>query len=69
MTASRTTSGPMFTRIRSEFLEMPGLRLTGEQVQRLCGVERIACQAVLDQLVETNVLYRSAVGVYSVQRT
>jgi hypothetical protein len=23
-------------RLRSEFLEMPGLRLTSEQVQRLC---------------------------------
>jgi hypothetical protein len=29
-------------RLRAEFLEMPGLRLKSEQVQRLCGVERSA---------------------------
>jgi len=31
----------VLTRLRAEFLEMPGLRLTPEQVQRLCGVERM----------------------------
>jgi hypothetical protein len=30
---------------------MPGLRLTPEQAQRLCGVERTLCQTVLDALV------------------
>ena len=31
-------------RIRAEFLEMPGLGLTLEQAQRLCGVERTLCK-------------------------
>ena len=36
-------------RIRAEYLEMPGLRLTQEQAGRLCGVERALCQVVLDR--------------------
>ena len=39
-----------------EFVEMPGLRLTSEQVQRLCGVEPTICQLVLDSLVEAKFL-------------
>ena len=46
----------LLNRIRAEFLEMPGLRLTREQVQRLCGVERAACQMVLDALADVKVL-------------
>jgi hypothetical protein len=34
----------VLNRLRAEFLEMPGLRLKSEQVQRLCGVERMICQ-------------------------
>lgn len=43
-------------RIRAEYLEMPGMKLTLEQVQRLCGVERSVCQIVLDALVEAKFL-------------
>jgi hypothetical protein len=45
----------LLKRIRAEFLEMPGLCLTSEQVQRLCGVERTICQLVLDSLVDAKV--------------
>jgi hypothetical protein len=45
-------------RLRAEFMEMPGLRLTSERVQRLCGVERMVCQTVLDELVKTKFLCR-----------
>jgi len=38
----------LINRIRAEYLEMPGLRLTFEQMQRLCGIERTVCQMVLD---------------------
>ena len=37
-------------RIRGEYLEMPGLRLTPQQAQRLCGVDQTVCKAVLDAL-------------------
>jgi hypothetical protein len=43
-------------RVRAEFLEMPGLRLKSEQVQRLCGIERTMCQMVLDALVDDGFL-------------
>ena len=35
---------------------MPGMRLTPEQVQRLCGVERAPCRLALDALVASESL-------------
>ena len=52
-------------RLRAEFLEMPGLRLTSEQVQRLCGVERTTCQMVLDWLVDEQFLCVKSGGHYA----
>ena len=52
-------------RLRAEFLEMPGLRLTAEQVHRFCGVEAHACALALDELVEENFLSRKADGTYA----
>jgi len=54
----------VLTRIRSEYLEMPGLRLKPEEVQRLCGVERATCQRVLDTLVEAHFLDVNSSGAY-----
>ena len=51
-------------RIRSEYLEMPGLSLKPEQVQRLCGVDGAACQSVLEALVESGFLSRRPDGAY-----
>jgi hypothetical protein len=53
-----------FERIRAEFLEMPGMRLTPEQVQRLCGIELRMCRVVLDDLVDTKFLRLEADGTY-----
>jgi hypothetical protein len=55
----------VLNRLRAEYLEMPGLRLKREQVQRLFGVERAECQRVLDTLVETKFLYVKADGTYA----
>jgi hypothetical protein len=52
-------------RLRAEFLEMPGLRLTADQVHRLCGVERKTCRAVLDALVDEKFLCAKADGTYA----
>ncbi len=38
-------------RIREEFREMPGLRLTPAQATRLWGLEHDTCRAVIDSLV------------------
>ena len=52
-------------RIRGEYLEMPGLRLTMAQAQRLCGVERTLCQRVLGTLVEAGFLCVKKDGTYA----
>lgn len=52
-------------RLRAEYLEMPGLRLTAEQVQRLCGIEGMMCQSVLDALVDAQFLCAKADGTYA----
>jgi hypothetical protein len=51
-------------RVRAEYLEMPGLRLTLEQAQRLCGVERALCRSILEELVNTRFLCVRAGGLY-----
>lgn len=38
-------------RIREEFREMPGLRLTPAQATRLWGLEHDTCRAVIERLV------------------
>jgi hypothetical protein len=53
-----------FERIRGEFLEMPGMRLTPEQVERLSGVDRVVCKHVLDDLVRTKFLGALPNGSY-----
>ena len=53
------------SRIRAEYLEMPTLRLTPEQVQRLCGIERMICQLVLNELVDAKFLCVKVDGHYA----
>ena len=55
----------LLERIRAEYLEMPGLRLTLEQAQRLCGVERTTCKAVFDALVDAKFLCVKSDGAYA----
>ena len=49
-------------RIRGEFLEMPGLRLTVQQAARLWGLDAIACRRVIDFLIGTAFLRWTAGG-------
>jgi hypothetical protein len=55
----------LLNRMRGEFLEMPGLRLTREQAQRLCGADQALCQQVLDVLVDTSFLCVKPNGAYA----
>ena len=57
-----------FTRIYAEYVEMPGMRLTPSQVQRLCGVDISICTFVLDDLVRAKFLCAAPDGRY-VRRT
>ena len=43
-------------RIEGEYREMPGLRLTCAQAQRLWALDRATCASILDALVERRFL-------------
>jgi len=50
-------------RVREEFREMPGLRLTPAQATRLWGLESEVCDRVIDALVASAFLRWTATGV------
>ena len=49
-------------RIRAEFEEMPGLRLTLRQATKLWGIDSAACQTVIDVLIGTSFLRWTPAG-------
>ena len=49
-------------RVRGEFREMPGLRLTVPQAARLWGLEISACEEVLDVLIRSAFLKKTPSG-------
>jgi hypothetical protein len=46
----------MVYRVREEFREMPGLRLTPAQATRLWGMEDVVCKEIIDRLVDASYL-------------
>jgi hypothetical protein len=52
-------------RIYSEYLEMPGLRLTVAQGQRLWGLDAAVCTEALQLLVDARFLRRTDAGQYA----
>jgi hypothetical protein len=59
------TIDDILIRLRAEFLEMPDLRLTSAQVQRLCGLERTVCHLALASLVDAKFLGVNENGSYA----
>jgi len=51
-------------RVQGEYTEMPGLRLTTAQAQRLWGLDRAACDALLGALVDAKFLFRTRDGAF-----
>jgi hypothetical protein len=51
-------------RIYSEFMEMPGMRVTSRQAQRLWGLDERACRDALEFLLDTGFLYQPRDGIY-----
>jgi hypothetical protein len=51
-------------RVRAEYDEMPGLRLTLQQAARFWQMERTVCEAALDTLVQQRCLNRTIEGAY-----
>lgn len=62
-----TTMEQTLRRIEGEFREMPGLRLTCRQAQRLWNLDQLVCESLLAALVDVRFLVECD-GVF-VQRT
>jgi len=54
----------LVSRIRAEFREMPGLKLTPAQAQRLWNLNDGTCEAALSLLVDHKFLFRTADGAF-----
>jgi hypothetical protein len=69
-TTPAATSGmtPLARRVRGEYVEMPGLRLTASQAARLLSLPSNVAYDVLEELRHAAVLTRSADGMYSLNR-
>jgi len=52
----------LIRRVREEFREMPGLRLTVAQACRLWGVDHDMCRTLIDALVASSFLRWTATG-------
>jgi Fic family protein len=57
-----SSRGRLLTRVRGEFIEMPGLKLTSQQAQRLWGLDRSICERVLSSLVREGFLEQTTDG-------
>ena len=55
----------LMTRVRGEYREMPGMRLTIEQAMRLWMLDRRTCSDVLSSLVAAHFLQRDGNGRYA----
>lgn len=51
-------------RVQGEYIEMPGLRLTAAQAQRLWGLDRMSCDTLLGALVDAKFLFRTRDGAF-----
>ena len=60
----REVPAALLMRVRSEFLEMPGLRLTPRQAARLWGLEVALSDRVLAHLAEAGFLLCTRDGAY-----
>ena len=64
MSITSAVDGRLLLRIRMEYIEMPGLQLTGGQARRLWNLDQITCEDILATLVEEQFLVRTARGTY-----
>jgi hypothetical protein len=55
-------TGDIVRRIRGEYLEMPGLRVTARQARRLFGLDATTCDEVLAGLLQSGFLSRTSTG-------
>ncbi len=62
-------SHPLARRILGEFKEMPGLKLTVSQAQRLFGLGRSECESLLRTLTNAHLLARTRDDSYVLAST
>jgi hypothetical protein len=62
MSSSESEVHAVVSRVRAEFIEMPGVRLTLPQASRLWGFEPPACRDVIDVLIRSAFLRWTAAG-------
>ncbi|HUP39360.1 MAG TPA: hypothetical protein VM115_04515 [Vicinamibacterales bacterium] len=55
----------LVNRVRSEFIEMTGMRLRIDQAQRLWNLDRAICESILRSLVESKFLGCFADDLYA----
>jgi hypothetical protein len=55
----------LLRRVRGEYLEMPGLKLTCLQAQRLWAMDEQTCAEILNSLTEARFLQRQYDGTYA----
>ena len=64
-TANSTSLDDLLRRICAEYTEMPGLRVTHHQAQRLWGLDESTCRAALESLVDIEFLTLTRSGHYA----
>jgi hypothetical protein len=62
--ASQQSHDDVLRRVRGEYIELPGLRLTTAQAQRLWGLDRASCDALLSALVDAKFLSKTRDGAF-----
>ena len=64
-TANSLPTDDLLRRVCAEYTEMPGLRVTPAQAQRLWGLDAVTCGQVLDCLVDARFLRLTPSGHYA----
>ncbi len=64
MRVASLTDSDLVARVRMEFVEMPGMRLTRPQARRLWNLQPSACDEVLDTLVDEGFLKQASDGAF-----
>ncbi len=64
MAPAQSVHDDVLRRARAEYLEMPGLRLTRAQAQRLWGLDTRTCEQLLKALTETRFLAKTRDGSF-----
>jgi hypothetical protein len=60
----------LIVRVKAEFMEMPGLKLTEAQARRLWAIDASTCSGLLKTLVNTSFLFRTRDGSFMrIERT